>query len=131
MILVAIGIVQLILFYCGLITGKSDELCHMAFHVIVSSHIVVEFLYMSGWVTSGPFGVMLIIVGFHSHHPELNSCILDMDCLLIWILVICVDCKKGSACDHRDFIQRWVMKHNKNRCIWRWIMKHDKKMDAF
>lgn len=58
---------------------------------------------MSGWVTSGPFGVMLIIVGFHSHHPELNTCILDMDCLLIWILVICVDCKKGSACDHRFY----------------------------
>ncbi|CAK7335731.1 unnamed protein product [Dovyalis caffra] len=36
--------------------GKFDELCHMVFRLVVSSHSFVEFQYMTGWVTSGPSG---------------------------------------------------------------------------
>lgn len=60
-----------------------NSVCHVVFCLIVSSHSVVDFLYVTRCVTSGPFGVILIIDGFHSHHPNRIA--------TFWISFACFD----------------------------------------
>jgi len=66
-----------------LLVNLMNSVRHVVFCLIVSSHSVVDFLYVTGCVTSGPFGVILIIDGFNSHHPNRIA--------TFWIWFACFD----------------------------------------